>query len=169
MTTQSILKFITASLLLAGSAAYAQGVTVSKPWVRSTVQGQKSSGAFMTLTAKEPMKLVGISTPVAGVAEVHEMKMDGDIMRMRALPELDLPAGKAVQLQPGGFHFMLMALKQPLAKGSEVPLTLRFKDAKGLESQMEVMAPVSLTAPGAAPAKAGDMPAMNHGKPAHQH
>ena len=80
-----------ASLLLASSALYAQGVDVSKAWVRSTVQGQKSSGGFMTLTAKDATQLVGVSTPVAGVAEVHEMKMEGDVMKMRALPALDLP------------------------------------------------------------------------------
>lgn len=166
MKTKLTLKLITASLLLAGSVAYAQGVDVSKPWVRSTVQGQKSSGGFMTLTAKENMQLVGISTTVAGISEVHEMKMEGDVMKMRAMPVLDLPAGKSVSLQPGGYHLMLMQLKQPLVKGSEVPLTLHFKDAKGVESQMQVMAPVSTTAPGAAPGKMGD---MKHGKQPHQH
>ncbi len=154
---------IAAGLLLAGSAVYAQGVDVSKAWVRSTVQGQKASGAFMTLTAKDGTQLVGVSTPVAGVAEVHEMKMEGDVMKMRALPALDLPAGKAVELKPGGYHLMLMDLKQPLAKGSAVPLTLHFKDAGGVESQLEIKAPVSTTAPGAAPAKAGEQ----HGAHAH--
>lgn len=167
MKTKLTLNLIIASLLLAGSVAYAQGVDASKLWVRSTVQGQKSSGAFMTLTAKENMQLVGISTSVAGVAEVHEMKMEGDVMKMRAMPVLDLPAGKAVSLQPGGYHLMLMQLKQPLVKGSEVPLTLHFKDAKGVESQMQVMAPVSMTAPaGATPGKMGE---MTHGKQPHQH
>ncbi|MGV8805695.1 MAG: copper chaperone PCu(A)C [Polaromonas sp.] len=162
------LKLLTtaAGLLLASSAVYAQGVDVSKAWVRPTVQGQKASGGFMTLTAKEGAQLVGVSTPVAGVAEVHEMKMEGDVMKMRALPALDLPAGKAVELKPGGYHLMLMELKQPLTKGSQVPLTLHFKDAKGVESQLQVMAPVSLTAPGVAAAKAGEMPAQ-HGAHAH--
>ena len=168
MKTTFKFKLVTAAagLLLASSALYAQGVDVSKAWVRSTVQGQKASGGFMTLTAKDATQLVGVSTPVAGVAEVHEMKMDGDVMKMRALPALDLPAGKAVELKPGGYHLMLMELKQPLNKGSEVPLTLHFKDAKGVESQMQVMASVSLTAPGAASTKAGDKPEA-HGTHAH--
>ena len=163
MKTTFKFKLVTtaAGLLLASSALYAQGVDVRKAWVRPTVQGQKASGGFMTLTAKDATQLVGISTPVAGVAEVHEMKMDGDVMKMRALPLLDLPAGKAVELKPGGYHLMLMELKQPLTKGSEVPLTLHFKDAKGVESQMQVMAPVSLTAPGAAAPKAGAKPAAH--------
>lgn len=154
-----------AGLLLASSALYAQGVDVSQAWVRPTVQGQKTSGGFMTLTAKESAQLVGVSTPVAGVAEVHEMKMDGDVMKMRAVPALDLPAGQAVQLKPGGYHLMLMDLKQPLVKGSQVPLTLHFKDAKGVPSQLKMMVPVSTTAPGAAP-KAVE-PSAQHGGHAH--
>jgi copper(I)-binding protein len=80
--------------------------------------GQKGTGAFMKLTAKDGAKLVGASSPVAGVTEVHEMKMEGDVMKMRAVPALDLPAGKPVELKPGGYHVMLMDLKAPLAKGS---------------------------------------------------
>jgi copper(I)-binding protein len=139
------------SLASACIAAVAQSapVKVEGAWARATVQGQKGSGAFMSLTAKDATQLVGISSPVAGVAEVHEMKMEGDVMKMRALPLLDLPAGKTVELKPGGYHVMLMDLKQPLAKGTAVPLTLRFKDAKGAESKLEVSVPVGTTAPGA--------------------
>ena len=101
----------------------------------------------MSITAKDGARLVGASSPVAGVVEVHEMKMEGDIMRMRAVPVLDLPAGQTVQLKPGGYHVMMMDLKQPLAKDSKVPLTLRFKDDKGSESKLELMVPVSTAAP----------------------
>ncbi len=91
------------------TSAWAQSVSVQSAWARATVQGQKATGAFMTLTSKTDTKLVGITTSVAGVAEVHEMKMDNNVMQMRALPDgLPLPAGKAVALQPGGFHVMLM-------------------------------------------------------------
>ena len=131
--------------------SYAQTVEVKDAWVRASVQGQKASGAFMTLTAKEATRLVSVSTPVAGVAQVHEMKMDGDVMRMRALPDgLDLPAGKPVALSPGGYHVMLMDLKAALPKDSTVPLTLVFKDAKGVESRLELKLPVATTAPGGA-------------------
>ena len=152
----------------AGTSAYAQTIEVKDVWIRTTVQGQKSTGAFMKITAREGSKLVGGSTPVAGGADVHEMKMDGDIMRMRAVPALDLPAGKMVELKPGGYHFMLTDLKQPLVNGSTVPLTLRFKDAKGIESKLELTVPVSTVAPGAGSAagKADDKSAQ-HG--AHKH
>ena len=143
---------ITMALLLSmGSlAALAQtaAVKVEGAWARATVQGQKGTGAFMSLTAKDGTSLVGVSSPVAGVAEVHEMKMEGDIMKMRALPMLDLPAGKKVELKPGGYHLMLMDLKAPLLKDSTVPVTLTFKDAKGVQSKLELKLPVSTVAPG---------------------
>ena len=146
---------------LATGSVFAQTVEVKDAWARTSVPGQKATGAFMKLTAKDGAKLVAISTPAAGVAEVHEMKMDGDVMKMRAVPGgLDLPAGKTVELKPGGYHVMLMDLKAALPKDSSVPLTLTFKDAKGVESKLELTVPVATVAPGA---KAGDMPAMNHG------
>ena len=146
---------------LATGTVFAQTVEVKDAWARTSVPGQKATGAFMKLTAKDGAKLVAISTPAAGVAEVHEMKMDGDVMKMRAVPGgLDLPAGKTVELKPGGYHVMLMDLKAALPKDSTVPLTLTFKDAKGVESKLELTVPVATMAPGA---KAGDMPAMNHG------
>jgi periplasmic copper chaperone A len=129
-------------------------VKVEGAWARATVQGQRGTGAFMSLTAKDSAQLVGVSTPVAGVAEVHEMKMEGDVMKMRALPLLDLPAGKKVELKPGGYHIMLMDLKAPLAKDSTIPVTLLFKDAKGVQSKLELKLPVATTAPGAAGAAA---------------
>ena len=127
-----------------------QPVQVSAAWVRATVAGQMGSGAFMKITARAATRLVGISSPVAGVADVHEMKMDGDVMKMRALQGLDLPAGKTVELKAGGYHVMLMDLKQPLTAGSMVPMTLRFKNAKGVESKLDISVPVSLMAPGTA-------------------
>ena len=146
---------------LTTGTVFAQTVEVKDAWARTSVPGQKATGAFMKLTAKDGAKLVAIATPAAGVAEVHEMKMDGDVMKMRAVPGgLDLPAGKTVELKPGGYHVMLMDLKAALPKDSTVPLTLTFKDAKGVESKLELTVPVATMAPGA---KAGDMPAMNHG------
>ncbi|QTN28355.1 copper chaperone PCu(A)C [Rhodoferax sp. AJA081-3] len=143
-------------LSLLSTAAWAQSVDVKAAWARATVQGQKATGAFMTLTAKDATKLVGISSPVAGVAEVHEMKMDGDVMKMRAVEGgLDLPAGKAVELKPGGYHVMLMDLKTPLKKDTTIPVTLLFKDAKGVPSKLEIKLPVSSTPPAGAGAGAG--------------
>ena len=133
---------------LIAQAAFAQNVSVQGAWARATVQGQKATGAFMTLTAKTDSTLIGVSTSVAGVAQIHEMKMDGNVMQMRALPEgLALPAGKAVALRAGSYHLMLMDLKLPLQKDSSIPLTLRFKDAKGAESSLDIKVPVAQTAP----------------------
>ncbi len=130
------------------TSAFAQNVTVADAWARATVQGQKATGAFMKITAKDNAKLVGVSSPVAGVAEIHEMKMDKDVMKMAALPNgLDLPAGKAVELKPGGYHVMLMDLKSPLAKDTTVPVTLTFQDAKGVKTQMELKVPVGMQPP----------------------
>lgn len=143
-------KTIASSLILAAfaGAAWAQSVDVKDAWARATVQGQKATGAFMKLTAKDGAKLVSASSPVAGVVEVHEMKMDGDVMKMRAVEGgLDLPAGLAVELKPGGYHVMLMDLKLPVMKDTTIPLTLVFKDAKGKESKMELKVPVSTTKP----------------------
>jgi periplasmic copper chaperone A len=140
--------FVIATSILVTSFAAAQTVTISNPWARATVQGQKATGAFMTVTSKENSKLVAASTPVAGIVEIHEMKMDKDVMKMSALPNgLDLPAGKAVDLKPGGFHIMLMDLKLPLNKDVAVPLTLTFQDSSGKKSQQVVQVPVSVQPP----------------------
>jgi copper(I)-binding protein len=102
----------------------------------------------MKLTAPQATRLVAVSSPVAGVAEIHEMKMEGSVMQMRAMPGLDLPANQAVELKPGSYHLMLMDLKAPLMKDSSVAVTLTFKDAKGVETKQQVNLPVSLGMPG---------------------
>jgi periplasmic copper chaperone A len=118
-------------------------VDVKDAWIRPTVPGQSGTGAFMKLNAPAGARLVGASTPVAGVAEVHEMKMDGDTMKMRPVQGgLHLPAGQTVELKPRGFHVMLMDLKQPMPKGTTVPMTLRFEDEKGVKSTREINVPV---------------------------
>ena len=158
-------KSLTLIAAIACSAAYAQNVDIKDAWVRTSVPGQKATGAFMKITAKEGTKLVGASSPAAVVAEVHEMKMEGDVMKMRAIPGgLDIAAGKTVELKPGGYHVMLMDLKATLQKDSTIALTLVFKDAKGAESKVELKVPVATTAPGLAATTAGDMPAMDHSK-----
>lgn len=127
--------------LLAAAPAWSQ-VNVEQPWVRATVAAQKVSGGFMTLTAAKDSRLVGVSSPVAGVVEVHEMKMVDDVMRMRQIPALDLPAGKPVALVPGGYHLMLFQLKQQLKDGDKVPLTLEFEDAAKVRTSVKVEAAV---------------------------
>ena len=145
--------------------ACAQTVEVQNAWARATVQGQKATGAFMNLKAKNGARLVSVTTPVAGVAEVHEMKMDNNIMTMRAVEGgLELPAGKAVELKPGGYHVMLMELKLPLQKDTTIPLTLVLKDAKGIESKTELKVPVLNQPPSGAAIPDHGGHGMNHGK-----
>lgn len=159
------------ALALTSVAAAAQGgaVEVQNAWARATVKGQMATGAFMTLTAKEGAKLVGASSPTADVVQVHEMKMDGGVMKMAEVKGgLDLPAGKAVELKPGGFHIMLMDMKAPLAVDSTVPLTLVVKDAKGVESKVELTVPVAANAPKGV-AHGAPMDHSAHGKPAATH
>ncbi len=158
MTLHRITRSALFALALLAGQAHAQAtapVAVEGAWARASVQGQKATGAFMRLTAKEGTRLVRVESAAAGVAELHEMKMEGDTMKMRAVPGIDLPAGKTVELKPGGYHVMLMDLKAPLAKGSSVPVTLVFQDAKGAEMQLPLQLPVSTQAPGAAAADMG--------------
>jgi hypothetical protein len=124
------------------SVVHAQEVTIKEPWVRGTVRGQKATGAFMQLTATESASLVSVESPVAGSVQIHEMKLENDVMQMRAIPRLDLPAGKAVELKPGGYHMMLMDLKQPLKKGEAVPIRLRFEAKDKTFKTIEIKAQV---------------------------
>lgn len=138
------------AVLLASTVVTAQ-VTVKDPWVRGTVAQQKASGAFMQITSAGGGRLVGASSPVAGVVEIHEMAMDGNVMKMRAIPGLPLPAGQAVELKPGGHHVMLMDLKQALQPGQTVPITLVIEGAGGQRETVQVSASVRALNQGAAP------------------
>jgi len=122
-------RLMTAALLALIAVPAIADITVKDPWVRATVPQQKATGAFMQITAPKAARLVEASSPVAGITEIHEMTMDKDIMRMRAIPGIDLPAGKAVELKPGGYHVMLMDLKAPITEGQDVPVTLVIEGA----------------------------------------
>jgi len=133
---------IAIAAITVASVAQAQTVKIEDPWVRGTVAQQKATGAFMRLTASEPLRLVAAESPVAGVVEIHEMTMDNNVMRMRAIPALALPAQRPVELKPGGYHVMLMDLKQPLAGGQAVPITLVFENAAGQRVTQAITASV---------------------------
>ena len=134
-------------LTLCCGLAQAQNVTVRDAWARATVPGQQATGVFMSISAKDGGTLMSASSPL-GVAQVHEMKMDGGVMKMRAVAAgVALPAGKTVELKPGGYHVMLMDLKAPLVIDSFVPLTLVVKNAKGGESTIEMKVKVANVAP----------------------
>jgi hypothetical protein len=143
---------LTALGLVLATAASAQ-VSVTDPWVRGTVAGQKATGAFMQLKSPADTALVDAASPVAKIVEIHEMKMEGGMMKMRAVDKLPLPAGKAVELKPGGYHVMLMDLVQPLKEGDTVPLKLSFEDKAGKKQTVEVKAQVKSLTTGSAPAK----------------
>lgn len=156
-------KLLIAALLTITASAWAQTtVKVEDAWVRGTVAQQKATGAFMRLTADKDARLVSASSPVAGVVEIHEMAMENDIMRMRQVPGLDLAAGRAMELKPGGYHVMLMDLKQQVKGGDTVPLTLVFEDAAKQRFTQQVSAPVTALGGGNAPMK-GMAPGMQHG------
>lgn len=124
------------------AAAAAAQVTVSNAWVRGTVAGQTTTGAFMQLKSTADATLVEASSPVAQVVEIHQMKMDGGMMKMSAIERLPVPAGKAVDLSPGGYHVMLMGIAKPLQDGDTVPLTLTFEDKGGKKTNVDVKARV---------------------------
>jgi len=138
-----------AALILTAGSALAQ-TTVTDPWVRGTVAQQKATGMFAQITSAQGGRLVSASSPVAGVVEIHEMKMEGDVMRMRAITALDLPAGKAVSLKPGGYHVMLLDLKQPLKAGDSVPVTLVVEGTDKKRETIELKVPVRALAAAAA-------------------
>jgi periplasmic copper chaperone A len=132
-----------AAILLATCASLATAqTTVKDPWVRGTVAQQQATGMFARITSASGGKLVSASSPVAKVVEIHEMAMEGDVMKMRAISGLDLPAGKAVDLSPGGYHVMLLDLKQVLKAGDKVPVTLVIEGKDGKRETLEVSAPV---------------------------
>ena len=134
---------LVSTAVLALSALSAQAQTIVKDaWVRGTVAQQKATGAFMQVTSTQGGKLLSASSPVAGVVEIHEMLMEGSTMKMRSVPALDLPAGKSVDLKPGGYHVMLMDLKAPLKAGESVPITLVVEGKDGKKESIEVKAPV---------------------------
>ncbi|MFG6457317.1 copper chaperone PCu(A)C [Roseateles sp. BYS96W] len=131
--------FFVAAALLVSFAAQAQ-VKVDDPWVRATVAPQKATGAFMQLTSAKAVKVVAAASPVAGMVEIHEMKMDDGVMKMRAVDALPLPAGQAVALKPGSYHVMLMGLKAPIKAGEIVPLTLTVEGEDGKRTAVEIKA-----------------------------
>ncbi len=120
------------------TALRAADLRAASPWVRGTVPGQTASGGYVDLTSKSGATLVGASSSVAGLAEVHEMKTENGVMKMRRLDVLPIPAGQTVSLAPGGYHLMLMDLKQMLVPGKSVPVTLKVRDAKGKTETLEV-------------------------------
>lgn len=132
----------------AGPAQVQDGIAVQSAWVRPTVGAQDSTGAYLTITSQEAIALVGVATPAAEIAEVHEMRMDGEIMRMRMAQRIDIKAGEPLELKPGGYHVMLMALTAPIETGQEIELSLQFEKPDGSKIEMPVKAVAAQNAGG---------------------
>jgi len=118
----------------------AKTLRISNAFARATPPGAKVAGAFMSIEnqGKETDRLVSASSPVAGLVEIHEMAMDGGLMKMRAVKVIDLKPGATVELRPGGYHVMLEDLKQPLKQGEQVPVLLTFEKAGTVEIKVKV-------------------------------
>ncbi|WP_353433119.1 copper chaperone PCu(A)C [Polynucleobacter sp. MWH-UH23A] len=150
---QFLYKAIAISVLgLAVSAvSMAQGVTksvktdaikIEGAYTRATAPGQQVAGGFMKIDNKGNVadQLLSASSPAAGEVQLHEMAMDGNVMRMRQVKDIAVPAGGSVELKPGGYHLMFMNLKGPFAAGQTVPVKLKFAKAGEVEVKMPVNA-----------------------------
>jgi len=136
----------------AATEATASRITVERAWSRETAPGQDAGGAFLTIVnpGSAPDRLIGGTASIAGDVHIHAVDMTGGVMRMRQLTEgLEIPAGRTVTLEPGGYHIMLMDLQRPLARGDAVPLTLEFEKAGRIEVELAVQ-PIGAAGPGEA-------------------
>lgn len=144
-----IILFLALTVLgIASPAAIAQngaGVTVERPWARASIGTSRPVAAYLTLvnTGQAKVRLVGIETPIAERAEVHRTIKQDEIMRMEPAGNLELSPGERIVLEPGGLHAMLMDLTQPLDKGENFLLTLRFAESSAIEVTVPIMGPGS--------------------------
>lgn len=146
--------FALGALALAGAPAMAQDASlkVEDAWVRATVPSQHATGVFMRLTSPTAARLVGVESDAARHVEVHEMAMQDNVMKMRQVSAIDLPAGKPVELKPGGYHVMLIDLARQISAGDPVALTLLVQDTDGKQRRVPVTAEARPLSAAAAPA-----------------
>jgi copper(I)-binding protein len=117
-------------------------VTISDAYTRATAPGQQVAGGFLKIQNKgnAPDQLISASSPAAGEVQLHEMSMEGNVMKMRQVKDIAVPAGGAVELKPGGLHLMFMNIKAPLTAGESIPVKLKFAKAGEVEVKMPVNA-----------------------------
>ncbi len=148
MKSNTLLKGLLVAVVGFGFAGTAQAqnakvgsLQIENAYTRATVPGQMAAGGFMKIENKGAVdQLLSASSPVAGEVQLHEMSMDGQVMRMRQVKDIPVPAGGAVELKPGGLHLMFMNIKTPLAAGETVPVKLKFAKAGEVEVKMPVNA-----------------------------
>ena len=143
----------TAALFLVAPAFAHDGVVhlgpinISAPFTRATLPNAPVGGGFLTIenTGSEPDTLVSVTSTVAKDAQIHEMAMQGEVMRMRKLDTgIAIPAGKTIELSPGGLHLMFLKVKEPFKQGGRVPATLTFQKA----GKLEIVLPIEAAGPG---------------------
>ena len=139
--------------MTAGHAVTAGDLEITGAFTRATLPNAPVAGGYLTISNSGATddRLISVTTPIAGNAQVHEMKMEGDVMKMNELPDgLVIPAGGSVALEPGGYHLMFLQLTRPLVEGESIPVTLTFEKAGAVEVQLQVGSP------------AAKAPAMDH-------
>lgn len=136
----TIRSLLVAAGLCAGAAAALAQVKVEGAWARPTVSGQQGGGGYLSITSAAADRVLGGSTTAAARFELHTMSMKGDVMEMRQVDTIELPAGRKVEFKPGGLHVMFIGLKEPLKLGSKVPVTLKLEKAGEVKVEFEVMA-----------------------------
>lgn len=139
--SQRLFSLLSLTILL-GACEANHGVAIMDNWVRANAPGQSVGAAYMTLLSAQDSTMIKAEADVAGAVEIHSMKMENGVMKMRMLEELPLKAGKTEKLAPGGFHLMLFDLKKPLTAGEVVNFTLSFKDAAGNITKQQVTMPI---------------------------
>ncbi len=141
---RTVIRCIALPLLLCTGLLHAQetkSLQIDKAVARATVGKQANGAAFLQIDNKgADDALLSASSPAASRVEIHTMSMEGDVMKMRALPQLELKAGQKLEMKPGaGAHIMLMGLKKPLVAGDKFPLTLNFRKAGKVDTTVEVV------------------------------
>jgi copper(I)-binding protein len=144
---RSVKALLAASMLCMAAQASAQTV-ITDAWVRATVPGQPSTGAFMTVTASTDSTLLGAQSPVAKTVQIHQSSMTNDVMSMKEVASVELPADKPVTMDSNSYHVMLIDLQKQVKEGDQVPISLTVEDATGTKTTIEVQATArALTAP----------------------
>lgn len=146
MKSNTLLKALLISIIGMSDLAIAQNAKVgsmeiANAYTRATVPGQQVAGGFMKIENKGAAdQLISVSSPVSGEVQLHEMAMEGNVMKMRQVKDIPVPAGGAVELKPGGLHLMFMNIKAPLTAGETIPVKLKFAKAGEVEVKMPVNA-----------------------------
>lgn len=133
---------------VSSAPAAAEDLAIRNAWARPTVTGQPIGAAYLELTSTADAAVVDLASDAAAVVELHHMRQDGDVMRMRHVARLPLPAGRTVKLAPGGTHVMLLGLERPLRAGESVGLDLTIADSTGKRRTVHVNVPIRSSAPG---------------------